>query len=818
MNPKGSWALVLALCSGLFAVEAVRPSAAGGLLLSPAPAGERWEVQEQSGQQAYIDYRGGVERLLIDVSAAKPKGRGMLLIFPVPAKPEDVFVRALRAAPEPRGREVVSRARSAAERTIRALILSQVQILPQLKMTSVKWSELYFGLFSGFGSPGRLDPAQGLDDAGVPAAASGAARGGAPGEVVAAGSADDLSRYLGAKGFKGKAARIKELDRYIGQGYCFVASWMGPAEEGPLRRGLLVSFPADRIFFPLLPLSADPATIRVSGFVTPVLDPALRGHSKTGYYSRRGLRYTKIELDAPARLLSGDIWMEAKAPALVRRCAFLARRPLELGFAFLIAGSLAAGLLLGWLVFEQWRNPKGVLKMGALALSNCFGGIGLLAACAAVPSKPLCAERQAELGARKDGGLRRGALHWFYRASDGRKLLYAAFFPVAFMLSLEFLSLCLFGRPPRGALAEPAARTPPLLSWQPLSLALLSLVWSARVHIDLSLARDGFVRFQRFSWAVLKTIALLYALALMVKFSILLYLPHFVYELPAAAGFTGLDWWLLCYSIPLSALLLLPALALSLVGEDKEAAWLKAALGTAAAAALLAKLGAGPSPAAWVSGAYALLTLACLGCRRLHRRLYAGEREAQGAYGAVRALLALLVLGLAGNVLLRTPNFYWSVGSLARALGGDDQVVAAFANGILHKLPQRRTAPAMIPFLDAKDEFVRRVALELLGGSGQVPPEALPALARIARLDGDDRVRRLALQALFLNGTPQAAAALRSVLERDPQPELRASAAWALSRIDPGGAPALLAQALRRPENRPIQSALRSMLDSAKKK
>jgi hypothetical protein len=338
------------------------------------------------------------------------------------------------------------------------------------------------------------------------------------------------------------------------------------------------------------------------------------------------------------------------------------------------------------------------------------------------------------------------------------------------------------------------------------------------VHIDLSLARDGFARLQRFLWACLKTSALLYVLALILKSTILLYLPHFVYELPAASGFAGLDWWLLCYAIPLSFLLLLPVLALSFVPQGRESAWLKAALGAAGTAALLAMLKPGASVAVPISGAYALLTLTCLACRRLHRGLYAGEREAQRAYGAVRALLALLFLGFAGNVLYRTPNFYWSVPSLVRALEGEDVVVAAFANGILHKLPRDRTAPAMVPYLEENDEFVRRAALEILGSSGRVPRTALPALDRILSRDPDEHVRRLAVQALFLNGTAEASAMLIRVLENDPHPEVRAGAAWALAQNDPRRAVPALSKALRKPENRPIQKTLQSILDSGKKK
>ncbi|MEI8192107.1 MAG: hypothetical protein WCI75_20555, partial [candidate division NC10 bacterium] len=525
--------------------------------------------------------------------------------------------------------EVVSRARANADKTIQALILSQAQILPQFRMAFIKWSELYFGLFSAGVdpmSPERFSPASALDEARGWKADKGPAA-----EVFAAKSADDLSAYLRRKGLKGPAARIPALDPWTGKGYSFVASWIGPSEKGSLRRGLLVSFPTDRIFYPLLPASADdakavPSTIRVSGFVTPALYPGLREHAKIGYYSRRGLRYTKIELDVPAKLLRGDLWMEPKAPARVAWCAALARRSVGLGFAFMVLGSLAAGILLGRLVFEEWRNPNGLLKMGALALFNLATGVGLLAALAALRSKPLSAADEAARPDSKGAQGARGWAHdWLVRALDSRKLLYAAFFPVAYLLSIELLALCLFGPSPRRAHADPSMRTPSLLSWQPLNLALLGLLWAARVHIDLSMARDGFARLQRFLWAILKTIALLYVLVLILKASILLCLPNFAYELPAASGFTGLDWGMLLYSLPLSVLILLPVLALSVVPQERESAWLKAAAVAAGAAALLAWLRPEAAAAISISGAYAFLAAACLACRRLHRRMYAGE-------------------------------------------------------------------------------------------------------------------------------------------------------------------------------------------------
>ncbi|MBI5243048.1 MAG: HEAT repeat domain-containing protein [Elusimicrobia bacterium] len=797
------------------ALQALAPALAGAMMLSPDPSQGRWEPLAELEQQAVIDYRGGVERLFLDSGVDRPAGKEVLWVIPVPAKPSEVVVRSVLKMPALEGREAAGRTRANMDKTVNALLLTQPLVLPHYRLAFMKWSELYFGLFSagsGALSPERLIPPVSQDSGRVPARPGTLLKGGS----VAIIPAEGFSEHLRAKGFKSGMDSIAALAPYMGKGFSLVLAAAPGAGAGPSRDSLLVSFPAQRLFFPLLP--ADPgserpvrAVVRISDCATPAIGSALRKLIKLGCYSRRRVRYSKIEVHAPAKRVTEDLWLDPRPSFSAQSFTVLGRHQTLVGFALMLLASLAAGLLLGRLVFPE----ISLLRLAGLALTNCLTGFALILACAAMKTRSLSPEEKAALDERRSQGWKGSALERAYQALDWRKLAYLAFFPAAYLLALEVLLFCLFGPAPRslGPMGVPS-----LLSPQPLILAAFVLLWSVRAHLYLSTARDGFVRFQRFIWAVLKTVALGYVFFLVLKSTILLYLPHFVYEMPAAAGFTGMDLWFLLLSIPAAALLLLPVLALSALPAEREPAWLMAAAAAGAVALALASFKPGsPVPVA-IAGAFAAVTLACLACRRLYRRLYADEKAAGGAHALARAVLAALLLALAGNTVWRTPNFRWTVPCLVEALKSDDRVVVAFANGVLHKLPLDRIMPAILPALADGRDFVRRVALEVLAAKGDKARKSAAAVAEVLRSDQEPSLRAAAAQALLALRGREGVPPLVQALQEDGDLRVRLAAAWALAGLDQRQAAAAVGEAAQKAENRPIQEALRRVLKSIENK
>lgn len=167
------------------------------------------------------------------------------------------------------------------------------------------------------------------------------------------------------------------------------------------QKGVFVSFPTDKIFFPLMPTSVYgskivPAEIRVMGHVTPDVFSDIESFTKTEYFhdesiqvdkdlkafyggSPFDIKYTKIGINAPSKFFTADLWIKNIAPAKTFYQMFLASQFLIVVFSLIILCSLLAGALVGWLLFREWRNTEGMKKFGLIGLANCLTILGMIA-------------------------------------------------------------------------------------------------------------------------------------------------------------------------------------------------------------------------------------------------------------------------------------------------------------------------------------------------------------------------------------------------------------------------------------------------------
>ncbi len=171
---------------------------------------------------------------------------------------------------------------------------------------------------------------------------------------------------------------------------------------GKNQKGVFVTFPAEKIYFPLMPTSVYgskivPAQIRVLGHVTPDVFPDIKSFTKTEYFRDKSaqlidvryngfyngvtedVKYTKIEINAPSKYFTDDLWMENSAPLRTYYQSFIADQALPEFAILLVLCSAITGLLAGWLLFGEWRNWEGVKKFGLIGLANCFTILGLIA-------------------------------------------------------------------------------------------------------------------------------------------------------------------------------------------------------------------------------------------------------------------------------------------------------------------------------------------------------------------------------------------------------------------------------------------------------
>jgi hypothetical protein len=164
------------------------------------------------------------------------------------------------------------------------------------------------------------------------------------------------------------------------------------------QRGVFVTFPTKEIYFPLLPTSVYgsktvPATIRVIGHVTPKVFQDIKSYTKTEYYvdsyasfaddlknfyngRNQNIKYTKIEINAPSKFFTDDLWLKAQAPAKTYYSTFIARHPIVSAIILFILSSILAGILAGLIIFKDLR--KNPIKLGLIGLSNFLTILGLL--------------------------------------------------------------------------------------------------------------------------------------------------------------------------------------------------------------------------------------------------------------------------------------------------------------------------------------------------------------------------------------------------------------------------------------------------------
>jgi len=164
------------------------------------------------------------------------------------------------------------------------------------------------------------------------------------------------------------------------------------------QKGVFVTFPTKEIYFPLLPTSVYgsktvPATIRVIGHVTPKIFQNIKSYTKIEYYidghmsllndlktfyngKDKNIKYTKIEINAPSKFFTDDLWLKNKAPVKTYFLTFFAKHPIAITLIILILSSVLAGILAGMIIFKDLR--KNPVKLGLIGLSNLLTICGLL--------------------------------------------------------------------------------------------------------------------------------------------------------------------------------------------------------------------------------------------------------------------------------------------------------------------------------------------------------------------------------------------------------------------------------------------------------
>lgn len=377
---------------------------ADGMMIKPDPYSDRWDYSNESNQQAFINYDNGLQKMIISVGFEKENSNGVVWLFPVPSDPNKVAIDVVKSLPQLSGEEISKKAKSNLDDTTKFLQMTQVYTIPFISLfgtlrTTGKGFDNTLGAPEGIGRNVEQDVVvyEHLEKEGITS------------EIITAKTASGLYDYLKDKGLKIESGSIPVLDNYIGKEYSFVASWISSPEKiiSAQNRGVFVTFPTKDIYFPMLPTSVYgsktvPATIRVIGHVSPKVFQDIKSYTKTEYYidsyasfaedlrnfyngQNKNIKYTKIEINAPSKFLTDDLWISNFSPVKTYYSTFVAKHPVVGAILLLIISSLITGIFAGWIIFRALR--KNIFKLGLVGLSNCLSIFGLLITTTLVDTK-----------------------------------------------------------------------------------------------------------------------------------------------------------------------------------------------------------------------------------------------------------------------------------------------------------------------------------------------------------------------------------------------------------------------------------------------
>jgi hypothetical protein len=211
---------------------------------------------------------------------------------------------------------------------------------------------------------------------------------------------DLVERFLLSK--KGKPV-LDELVKAIQEDPSIVISDNSELDLGK-QRGLLVTFPTEKMYYPLLPTSVYgsetvPATLRVIGHITPEIFSDIKSYTKVQYYlsnemydaksfyngQKENAKYTKIKINAPSKYLTQDLWIERQTPVKTQFIAFLAANSLLVSLGLYAFISVVVGIFIGMILFPNLR--KNIFKLAILGLANCLSILGLVVATVILDTK-----------------------------------------------------------------------------------------------------------------------------------------------------------------------------------------------------------------------------------------------------------------------------------------------------------------------------------------------------------------------------------------------------------------------------------------------
>ncbi|MBU2564675.1 MAG: DUF2330 domain-containing protein [Candidatus Thermoplasmatota archaeon] len=281
----------------------------------------------ENSQSAIINYKNGVQKMLISVNFTWSESDKSAWILPVPSKPEDTDVDVIDGTPTFSGYDVKEDAKEEISKDLAFSLLGYLMPWP-LGYTALYVYTEGMGALSAGGL--GVQVYKHIEKEGITV------------EVVSATEGEGLYNYLTNKGLNVSEGVIPPLDSYVSKNYTFIISWVSSSDKTMREPGIVIEFPTNKIYYPLILTSiygsdVIPIDVIVMAHVTPDVYSEIKKYTKvtywkgdvSSYYSyypsdlknftyniSKGWdgRFTRIEISAPSNAFKQDLWIENKKP------------------------------------------------------------------------------------------------------------------------------------------------------------------------------------------------------------------------------------------------------------------------------------------------------------------------------------------------------------------------------------------------------------------------------------------------------------------------------------------------------------------------
>ncbi|NIQ17872.1 MAG: hypothetical protein GTN43_03625 [Candidatus Aenigmarchaeota archaeon] len=376
-------------------------------------ADDSWRVIGQNSQMAAIKHEDGVEKMIIAVQTdyRNTTGTKSVWIFPVPGDPEQMELDVLEKLPTLGGRNVTTQAKNDLTTSLSLISFSQVYNFFVLLLSSPG----YYTSGLGPETYGKLgvEVFERVEKFGVTT------------ELIGADDSESFNNYISGKGLSFSGESKDLIDEYIGKDYSFVLFWISDLEEfknhtisesmWSMRMftniGVYVSFPSERIYYPMKLTSAYggktiPVQLYIIGYAEPEFYDEIKNSKESWlsvshlfqknyeipeelekFFGQSGtvnFVYTDVKMHVPANLFVEDFWIEPKGDeeyfSKYQTPIFISVNIQWISILWLLIISAVSSVLAGFIIF--WDQKPKIKVFSLLGLSNIFSLIAFaIASC-----------------------------------------------------------------------------------------------------------------------------------------------------------------------------------------------------------------------------------------------------------------------------------------------------------------------------------------------------------------------------------------------------------------------------------------------------